>query len=155
MKLRWFSALLLAVVVSATAGCGLQVPTDPDGTLDRVTGGELRVGASPHGGLVQVSGASVSGTEADLVQDYAASIGSAVQWTTGGEESLVGALTHGDLDLVVGGITDQTPWADRVAVTRGFPNPENPHGENLVWLAPLGENRFVSSLEAFLDGART
>ena len=151
-------AILAMVLVSVLAGaaltgCTVQVPTDPEGTLERVTGGVLRVGASPHGELVRIDDGTVSGREAELVLGFARSIGAEVQWTVGGEESLVGALEHHELDLVVGGLTEATPWAERVGATRGYPNPQQPDGPRLVWLAPMGENRFISALEAHLDEA--
>src|SRR5690349_6249505 len=59
---------VLALCAAVLTGCGLSIPTDPDGTLDRVTGDVLRVGASPSGELVVVSSTdAVSGPLPDLV----------------------------------------------------------------------------------------
>ena len=41
-KFVFFAALLVPLL----AGCGLKIPTDPEGTLDRVSGGTLRAGIS-------------------------------------------------------------------------------------------------------------
>jgi len=60
-------------------------------------------------------------------------------------------LEEGDLDLVVGGLTDQTPWADRVGVTRGYTDIEGADDRAIVMFVPLGENAFLSELEGFLD----
>ncbi|MET1154857.1 hypothetical protein [Arthrobacter sp.] len=42
-----FSKAALAVLIMLLiSSCGLQVPADPEGTLDRISNGALRVGVS-------------------------------------------------------------------------------------------------------------
>lgn len=152
-RLRRIPALVVAGVVAASwlTGCGLQIPADPDGTLDRVSGDTLRVGASVDGRLVQERGGEIVGTQADLVEKFAASIDASVDWTVGSEETLVSKLEAGDLDLVVGGMTSATLWMDKAGISRGYPGIDGSGGRPLVWLVPLGENAFLSSIEFFLD----
>lgn len=133
------------------SGCGLTVPADPEGTLDRVSGGVLRVGTSPDGDLVDVSGGEPSGTVVDLVDGFADGIDAETEWTVATEETLVSLLEAGDLDLVAGGMTAQTPWIDKAGVTRGYPGIPGSDGRELVMLVPLGENAFLSALEDYLD----
>jgi ABC-type amino acid transport substrate-binding protein len=141
--------VLAAVLLT---GCGMQIPSDPDGTLDRATGHVLRVGASPDGALVhETSAGAVAGTEAELVEEFAASIDASVEWSIGSEETLVTKLEDGDLDLVIGGMTDATPWIVKAGITRGYPGIDGADGRPLVWLVPLGENRLLSTIETFLD----
>ncbi|WP_228479915.1 hypothetical protein [Microbacterium abyssi] len=148
---RAAAATVLIFVAALVSACGLTVPTDPDGTLDSVTGATMRVGVSPDSGLVDVSGAEPTGPLVDLTEDFAASLDARIEWTVGAEETLVGELEAGELDMAIGGFTDQSPWADRAGVTRGFKNIEGADGRSLVFLVPLGENAFLSELEAFLD----
>ena len=70
VALRLLPVLLLSGLLS---GCGLDVPTDPDGTLERVRSeGTLRVGASPRPGWVELTGgADPRGREPDLVTAFA------------------------------------------------------------------------------------
>src|SRR5829696_4777577 len=111
------SALLVAFAV-LVAGCGsVRIPADPDGTLDRVRGGVLRVGVSPHEPWTTVTAAEPGGIEPDLVRRWAAGLGARVAWTVGGEQPLVQAMERGELDLVIGGITADTPWSDQAATT--------------------------------------
>lgn len=138
-------------LIGALSGCGLSIPTDPDGTLDSVTGGELRVGTSPDGDLVDVSRGEPSGSIVDLVDRFADSIDAEPDWTVASEETLVTMLEAGDLDLIAGGITPDTPWIDKAGVTRGYRGIEGADGRELVMLVPLGENAFLSRLETFLD----
>jgi len=142
---------MLAAVLLLT-GCGIRVPTDPGGSLDRVQGTVLRAGASLEPGLVEIDGRDVSGPLAALVADFARTQDAEVDWTVGSEESLVVALEEGRLDVVVGGMTSDTPWADRVGVSRGYRGITGADGRELVLLVPLGENRLLSALETFLDG---
>lgn len=147
------SAGIIAVLaLSGTlTGCGLTIPADPNGTLDAVTGGELRVGTSPDGSLVEVRDGVPSGSIVELVDDYAQSIDAEPDWTVASEESLVTMLEDGELDLVAGGITAKTPWLERAGVSRGYTGIEGADGREIVMLVPLGENAFLSSLETFLD----
>jgi hypothetical protein len=132
-------------------GCGLSVPTDPDGTLTAVTEGELRVGVSPDPGLIEADGAAPSGPVAELVDDFAETLDAQPDWALGSEESLVRMLEAGKLDLLVGGFTDQSPWVDRAGMTRGYTQIEGADGRRIVFLVPLGENAFLAQLETFLD----
>lgn len=150
-------AISLAVsvwVASAVllTGCGISIPADPDGTLDRVTGSTLRVGVSPNDGFTVVDDGQVTGTDAELVEGFAATIDAQVVWVVGSEEALVRELDEGDLDLVIGGITDATPWIEHAGVTRPYDEFTDERGtaHKLVMLVPMGENAFLSALERFL-----
>lgn len=145
------AAAVLAVTALLISACGVTVPTDPDGTLDAVTGGTIDVGVSPDPGLVDGRGDEPRGPLVDLVEGFAFSIDARIDWTIASEETLVVGLENGDLDLAIGGFTDQTPWADRAGVTRGYTSIDGSDGRTLVFLVPLGENAFLSDLEAFLD----
>lgn len=136
----------LAPVVAGLSACGLSIPTDPDGTLDRVrTDGVLRVGASPRPGWVELPDSGPPrGREADLVAGFADHLGAEVEWTTSGEEHLVTMLEDGSIDLAVGGFTEDNAWADRVGLTRAYAGAH-------VMMVPMGENALQSDLERWLD----
>ncbi|WP_417510119.1 hypothetical protein [Microbacterium sp.] len=151
MRNRLYGILLALAMTAALTGCGITVPTDPDGTLQTVSGGELRVGVSSDAGLADASTDTPSGPLIDLVDTFAESLDADVEWTAGSEETLVVMLEEGDLDLVVGGLTDQAPWIDRVGVTRGYRDIEGADDRAIVMFVPLGENAFLTELEEFLD----
>ncbi|MBD7920264.1 transporter substrate-binding domain-containing protein [Cellulomonas sp. Sa3CUA2] len=147
------TAAAAVLALGVLAGCGVTVPTDPDGTLDRVRGGELRVGVSPHEPwTVPVPDGTPTGLEVDLVEGFAQSLDADVVWTTGGEEELVGDLERGALDLVVGGFTASSPWTSKAAVTVSYVTVTDPDGkpEGHVMLTPMGENAFLVELERYL-----
>lgn len=148
-------ALAAAVAVTVLAGCGISVPTDPLGTLDRITGGELRAGVSPSDGLAVATGvgedAEVSGPLPSVIEEFGADREATVTWTVGSEEDLVDLLERGELDLAIGGMTDATPWSERVSVTRGYPDLPGADGRRVVVFVPLGENAMQSAVETYLD----
>lgn len=144
-----------AAVVLLLSACGLSIPTDPDGTLDRVRAdGVLRVGVSPRPGWVEVTGgAAPGGHEPQLVEDFAADLDAEVEWTVAGEEELVAMLEDGGLDLAVGGFTEANAWVDKVGLTRPYTEVEaDGSTEAHVMMVPMGENAFQSELERWLDG---
>jgi len=149
---RVLGAATAVLLIGAVSGCGMAIPADPDGTLDGVIGGELRVGYSPEPGLIDVGAEGPTGPLADLVQDYARSEGAEPVWSLASEETLVDALDRGSLDLAVGGFTDKAPWTDRAALSRPFTLDEVPDPAHVsVMLVPAGENAMLSSVESFLD----
>lgn len=154
-RLRYRGAwapLAVAMVVMSMTACGVSIPTDPDGTLQRVeSSGELRVGATPAGDALTVDGNHVSGPLADLVEGFAHAHGARVEWTVASEETLVDELEDGSLDLAAGGMTDATPWVDRVSVTRGFTGVDGSDGKPLVVILPLGENALQFAIEKYFD----
>lgn len=150
---RRFAAALAATALALTAaGCGIRIPSDPDGTLDAVQGGVLHAGVSPNGEWVRVEGAGVSGTDVDRLRAFARSLDAEVEFTVGSEEALVRGLKDGDLDVVAAGITDTTPWKSDAGVSRPYAEATLADGTraSIVMLVPLGENAFLSRLETFL-----
>jgi polar amino acid transport system substrate-binding protein len=109
-------ACLLAVVV---AGC--QYPRDPDGTLNRVQGGEMRVGVVEADPWVVMEGdAPTGGAEVELVRAFAERLDARIDWVQGSEEELVDAAKEGQVDLLIGGITNKSRWKKDVAFTRPY-----------------------------------
>lgn len=146
---------MLAALTVVLTGCSLGIPTDPDGTLDRVRDGILRVGVSLNAPWTATSpDAELSGSEIDLVRQFADELNAEVEWSVGGEEALVTDLEHGGLDLVVGGLTAETPWADKAAITAPYDTSTDARGQkhDHVMAVPMGENAFLVELESFLLG---
>lgn len=145
--------LLLVLVVTS---CGRPFPADPDHTLERVQGNTLRVGVSPHPPWTEIGpGGRPTGREVALVRGFADRLGAEPIWVAGGEEQLVTAMEHHELDLFIGGLSADTPWSDKVAVTRPYLRTTDARGDRLelVMAAPLGENAFLRSLETYLHEA--
>jgi len=143
-------AVAVAVLLSL-AGCN-GIPVDPDGTLERASGGVLRVGMSPQEPWTASEGGERSGVEVGLIEEFAAGVDAEVEWHDGGEESLIGDLHRGELDVVVGGLTEKSPWVDQAALTRPYVVVDGPAGspEPHVMATRMGENALLVALERFL-----
>lgn len=149
------AGLALTAVLALTGCTSSGYPADPEGTLDRATGGTLHVGVVHHPPYVDATGAEPSGSEVELVEGFARQIGAEIDWTVSGEEAVMTALQKGDLDLVAGGLTSQSPWTTHGAITRDYAEATGPDGKavKLVMAVPLGENQMLTELERYLDAA--
>ena len=109
------------MLVAAGALLGCDIPQDPDGTLDRVTGGTMRVGVTEADPWVTLEGGEpAGGVEVELVRRFARDLGARVEWIDGSEEELVHAAKEGSLDLVIAGMTNKSRWEKDVALTRPY-----------------------------------
>jgi polar amino acid transport system substrate-binding protein len=115
VRLAGLVVVLVAVVVG---GCG--IPRDPESTLDRVRGGILRAGITASDPWTTLEGGRPGGVEVELVERFADELGARVEWVDGSEAELIAALEVRELDLVVGGLTSDTPWQAKAAITRGY-----------------------------------
>jgi Bacterial extracellular solute-binding proteins, family 3. len=95
-------------------------PRDPKGSLRAAQNQVLKVGASEFSPWVRWENGNATGIEAELVENFARSIGTRVEWITGSEGMLMTMLEAHELHLVVGGITADSPWKKRVALTRPY-----------------------------------
>jgi polar amino acid transport system substrate-binding protein len=107
-----------ALVAVLAAGCG--VPRDPESTLDTVRGGTLRAGITASDPWTTLEGGRPGGVEVELVERFARELGARVEWVDGSEANLIGALEVRELDLVIGGLTADTPWQRKAAITRSY-----------------------------------
>lgn len=146
--------LVFTLILFLTVGCAVdRFPRDPEGTLERVSGGVLRVGVSENPPWTRVADdGTVTGTEADIVTGYAQMIGARIAWTSGAESQLIEQLDRGQLDLVIGGLRSDLPWQSHAAYTRPYASQAGPDGSTreLVFATRLGENGFLNSLERYL-----
>lgn len=113
----------------------------------------LRVGVSENLPWTEVSDdGSVFGPEADILTAYAETLGASVDWTPGAESQLILLLEQGDLDVVIGGLRSDSPWAAKAALTRPHAKTVGPDvkEEKLVFACRLGENAMLSNVERFL-----
>jgi polar amino acid transport system substrate-binding protein len=111
--------LLLCLAVALLGACR-DIPRDPHGTLERVRGGVLRVGLMHHKPWATIIDGRPQGLEAALAEQLAKSLGATVEWAEPRGDELFQALKEYRLDLVVGGITEHSPWKDHVAFTRPY-----------------------------------
>lgn len=150
------AAAVLAGALLLT-GCGVEIPADPDGTLDAIrASGELTVGVSPNPPfttLPESPEGPPGGTEVDLVTGFAESLDAEPVWVVGGEEDLVRQLEEGEIQVLIGGLTAKNPHLTKTGATRPYvTTPEHGTQVNHVMAVVPGENALLSELERYLDG---
>jgi polar amino acid transport system substrate-binding protein len=99
------------------AGCG--IPRDPEGTLERIRGGTIRVGVIESHPWATTD-PRPEGVEVSLLEGFAEEVGAEVRWVPGSESDLVAALEVHSLDVVIGGLTADSPWAEPVGLTSPY-----------------------------------
>lgn len=95
-------------------------PNDANDTLTRVNHGVLRVGYTQTEPWVRPGPAVPQGIEPELVTGLARHLHARIDWVPGSEEQLFKALKHREIDLLIGGFTEENPWQDEVGLTRPF-----------------------------------
>ncbi|MDC0717857.1 hypothetical protein [Nannocystis bainbridge] len=149
MAARSSTAERLAAALALACACGL--PRDPERTAERVAAHGLRVGVvleAPWACRLGVD--SLAGAEVELVRRFARMRGLDITFTRGGETRLLAALRRFELDLVIGGLLADSPYAATVGFTRGYHEADD--GDHVLAVPP-GENAWTMQLEAFLAGA--
>ena len=153
MRYRTFPIFTLALALA----CGL--PRDPESTLEHVRGGTLRVGFVVDTPWVTAAEQGAGGVEGAIVAELARGLGARVSWTHASETPLLTALHDGDLDLVIAGLTKESPWAAKASFTRPYyvdttvvegERTEVPH----VVAVPPGENAWQVHVERVLESRK-
>jgi polar amino acid transport system substrate-binding protein len=112
---------VIVLLLAAIAAAGCQYPRDPDGTLNRVEGGVMRVGVTEADPWVLLEGDEPSGgAEVEVARRFARDLGARIEWVQGSEEELVDAAKEGQVDLILAGLTSKSRWKKDVAFTRPY-----------------------------------
>lgn len=136
--------------------CGV-FPRDSAGTLDRVSGGEVRVGVVNHPPWVRVEGHQVTGIEPTLIERWAQQLDSRVLWRPGAESDLVEALHRRELDVVAAGLQGDSPYGSQVALTQPYLRIQERYGSTKTHVLAVmpGESALLLSLDRFLASQPT
>jgi polar amino acid transport system substrate-binding protein len=98
--------LLVAFVGVSSVSCVF--PRDPMGTLERVRGGEMRVGVVANEPWTGTDGGP-SGVEVELMKAFARKLGARAVYVRGTTPELLLATKQGEVDALIGGFTDESP----------------------------------------------
>jgi len=140
----------LALLAVLPTGCDL--PRDPEGTLERARGGTLRVGAATAPPwVVHRTDGRVAGVEAELVNEFARTLGARVEWHRGPADELLEQLRKRELDVVIAGLTTTTPWKTHVGITRPYRIDEE---HERVLAVAAGENATLVALDRLIEARR-
>lgn len=132
---------LLPLFFLLVAGCA--IPRDPDETLKHIRAEKvMRVGAVARGDQ------PTAAAETAFVRRIAGKLGARVEMQTGDTEGLLEALKADQLDLVVGPLSQKSPWAAEVALIKPLTEKGDTPPFPFSAAAPAGENAWLSLLEA-------
>ncbi len=104
----------------ATFALACNLPRDTEDTLERLRGGTIRVGMVVDTPWVTDSGGGAGGVEGAIANELARGLGARIVWTKRSGDELLEGLHEGELDLVIGGLTDALPWKTEVAFTKPY-----------------------------------
>ena len=110
---------LLGLILVASTACG-DLPRDPEGTLDRIDGGTMRVGITDNDPWTTYEDGEAEGVEVRILERFAEDLDAEIDWVPGSEADLMSALEMREVDLVVGGLTSTDPWGAKVALTHPY-----------------------------------
>lgn len=113
----------LCFVILFAPGC--HIPVDVDGTTERVRGGVIRVGYCNLAPWAYGQDPPC-GVEVELVNELARQLNATIHWSDDSESILFEKLHRGQLDLVIGGVTDDTPWSGKVGLTVWYVEARSP-----------------------------
>lgn len=148
---RHVTTTLLAAATVATWSC-TYVPRDSHGALERVRGGVVRVGVVEHPPWTVIDDDTVSGIEPQLLEAWASGMRARVEWRAGDIDELAEALHRREIDVLAGGLHQNTPYAAKLALTQPYTEVEDPHGttRRLVLAVTPGESALLFALDQFL-----
>lgn len=137
--MKWRLAFCAILMLAA---CD-RLPMDPDDTLDRIRSEHrFRVGVIATGGA-----ATDRRAEAAFLARVARATGARPMVEQGASEPLLLDLEDGGLDLVIGPLSSETPWVQRVALLPSLGSVPGPHDVLVTPIARNGENRWIMLLE--------
>jgi polar amino acid transport system substrate-binding protein len=112
--------LLCLTAAGALAAPACDAPRDPEGTLERATGGTIRVGVSANEPWVVLGSREPSGVEAELVRLFAEDLGAEIEWVDGTVDDLAAALHVREIDLLVAGLASTSGISSEAALTHPY-----------------------------------
>ena len=160
MLLEAVRPMPLALLLLALGLASCRYPQDVEGTLERVQGGVLLVGAVENPPWVIRKGEAVagSGLEAELVAGLAEELGAELRWHWGTPAELLPALEKFQLDIVIGGLVKGPRTGHGVALTKPYIKRRETVGlggetkmQEHVLALPPGENAWMMTVERYID----
>jgi polar amino acid transport system substrate-binding protein len=141
------------LVAALLGACdAIPIPQDSAGTLNRIRGGELRVGVADNPPWVHFDGGRVAGLEPELIEVWAKELGARVVWHRGAEAELAEALHRREVDVLAAGLDSKTPYQSKLGLTQPYIEVEDRYGSKKrhVLAVTQGESALLLSLDQFL-----
>lgn len=136
----------LAALTLIVSGCGAY-PKDPNQTTAQIEErGTIRIG------LIALSESQNARDMQEFAELLATSYEVDPNVVNGSAEALMSQLKRGELDIVIGELPKNSPWAKEAAFTTAFSKNHVSKSEPVVRGAVhLGENRWLLSVERIIE----
>ena len=131
MCCRIFRGVFLMVSLAAIAVACDNFPKDPRGSFEKAKTTGLLVGVINDVPWAYSDGQSAAGWDADIVKGFAEKHNMRVEWVPGAEHDLIPALEEGELHMLIGGITKDSPFKHLVGLS-------NPYCKEEIVICGLG-----------------
>ncbi len=105
-------------MVVALTGC--RYPVNIERPMADMEGGELNIGLSESPPWVIDTDQGPAGLEVEIIQALAENMGATINWHWGSEGNLLAALSQYQLDLVIGGLTQDSNVSALAAPTKAY-----------------------------------
>ncbi|MBE0462564.1 transporter substrate-binding domain-containing protein [Halomonas sp. FME20] len=109
---------LIILAVLALAGC--RYPVNIERPMADMQGGELNIGLSENPPWVINTDQGPAGLEVEIIQALAENMDATINWHWDSEGNLLAALSHYQLDLVIGGLTQDSNVSALAAPTKAY-----------------------------------
>lgn len=109
-------------------------PKDPAHSLQDARAEKLLVGAVHAPPWVIVRDENISGREVTLMNEFADTLGTEIEWVRGNQEELMSLLKAREIHIVIGGLTKSNPWKKHVGITRPY------YKETVIVCSPAGQD---------------
>ena len=133
---------LCIVLASLLLSCD-NFPRDTRDSFKTARNSGLLVGVTENPPYVVLVGDSVTGTEVEIIKNFAKEKDLLVKFTEGSETELVKKLEQVQLHVLIGGFEKKTAWKKKVAITKSY---DGKH----VFFIPKGENDLMWELEGYI-----
>lgn len=114
---KWPSILIILAVL-VLAGC--RYPVNIERPMADMHGGELNIGLSENPPWVINTDQGPAGLEVEIVRALAEDMDATINWHWDSESSLLAALSQYQLDLVIGGLTQDANVSTLAAPTKAY-----------------------------------
>lgn len=138
-----------ALIALLLGGCA-DVPWDAEGTMDRVRATKVL-----RAGVIAPNDHDSEGAQRHFIHLLAAATDSRPRIVEGSAEELLPQVESGELDIVTGRFSHDTPWAERVTILPSLKRRRGDDGANLPAAAIRnGENGWVALVHGYAPALR-
>ena len=132
---------LKILVLLFITGCSF--PKDPEKSFEMALEDSLQVGIVENPPYTSIQNNEPTGSEVDIIKNFAKSRNLQIQFIEGSESKLVDDLKKYKIHLVAGGFDKKTIWKKHAGTSATY---DSQH----VFLVPKGENKLLHELETYI-----